>query len=307
VQDTLPTFFHYGKKQEVFKTMDRLDLWLDKDLDFERLDKIHKLLWMCGRTMNARALHKQMLMGRRIFITEQADLHLLYYSDIIMIKPLPAYILCKEMWEEYLNKDRDLHRSACGLLMSYIWLIRSTHDFQIATRDTVQLLPTDLTWLEWKRIVDRTLKYIDPDSLHQVHRRFQFGELRLGRINTIYRLNPRLIHKNFVRGYLYGYNRYAPFLQRNVAWVLAVSVLFSLVLSAMQVGTGLPNMNTNTAFKNASFGFVIFACVLVGAVLAFVILTFGYIFLFNMVVASNNAIQEQKRRKKLMLQKASIS
>jgi hypothetical protein len=303
----LPTFFHAGKQQEVYKTKDYLEEWLEKDLDLERLDKIHKLLWMCGRTINARSLHKQLVMSRRIFVTEQADLHLLYYSDIIMVKPLPPYILCKEVWEKYLNNNLGLHKSACGLLMSYIWLVRSMHDFQLATDKKKQLLPAGLTWLEWKRIVDRTLDYLDPDSLHQVHRRYQFGELRLGRINSIYRLTPQFMHKSFVRGYLYGYNRYAPFLQRNVAWVLAVSVLFSLVLSAMQVGTGIPNMSTNETFKKASFGFVIFSCLLVAVVLLYVIFIFAYIFFFNMVVASTSSIQEQKRRNKLVRGRSSIS
>jgi hypothetical protein len=303
----LPTFFHEGKQQEVFKTIDNLELWLEKDLDLHRLDDIHDLLWMCGRTINARSLHKQLVMCRRIIVTEQADLHLLYYSDIIMIKPLPPYMLCEEVWEKYLNKNLAIHKSACGLLLSYIWLVRSMHDFQLATDENKQLLPAGLTWLEWKRIVDRTIDYIDPDSLHQVHRRFQFGELRLGRINSVYRINPRFMPKNFVRGYLYGYNRYVPFLQRHVPWVLAVSVLFSLVLSAMQVGTGIPKMSTNESFKKASFGFVIFSCLLIAAVLLYIMFVFIYVFLFNMVVASTSSIQEQKRRNKLALGRSSTS
>lgn len=255
---------------------------------------------MCGRPFNARALHRQILMGRRLFITEQADLHLLYHSDILMIKPLPAYILCPQVWVSYFNDNEELHKSAAGLLMSYVWLVRSPMDFKIAIDKERPLFPAGMTWENWKRIVDETITYINPNTLHQVNSRYQFGELRLGRINTIYRLSPDLIGKNFVRGYLYGYNRYAPFLQRNVAWVLAVSVLFSLVLSAMQVGTGLDSLKDNPPFNKASFGFVIFSCVLVSAVLAFVIMTFGFIFLFNMKEAIAHSISEQKRRKAMV-------
>lgn len=216
-----------------------------------------------------------------------------------MLKPLPAYILCPQVWVSYFNQKPELHKSAAGLLISYVWLVRSPADFKIAIDKERPLFPPGMTWELWKRIVDETISYINPNSLHQVNQRYQFGELRLGRINTIYRLSPGLVSKNFVRGYLYGYNRYAPFLQRNVAWILAVSVLFSLVLSAMQVGTGLDSLKDNPPFNKASFGFVIFSCVLVSALFAFVIMTFGFIFLFNMKEAILHSISEPKRRKGL--------
>jgi hypothetical protein len=293
------------KKAQVVTTVgDNLPDWLKEDLDLKRLNDIHGLLWMCGRPFNARALHQQQLMNRRTLVTEKLDLHLLYYSDIMMIKPLPMYILCKEVWDEYLNGNVELHKSACGLLMSYIWLVRSPNDFAIAMDKNlpVKLLPDGLEWLEWKAIVDEVLKNLDADSLHQVNDRFQFGELRLGRINSIYRINPRFIRNNFVRGYMYGYNRYAPFLQRNVAWVLGASVLLGLVLSAMQVGTGLDLLQNNNAFKLTSFGFVIFSCILVGLVLGGVIFIFVFIYFFNMKEALTHAWREKRRRKKLAAQ-----
>jgi hypothetical protein len=175
-------------------------------------------------------MHRHKVMNRQIVPTEQADLHLLYYSGILLLKPLPAYLLSPRIWEDYLCPDEELHKSACGMLISYTWLIRSPMDYRIAVSKDLQLLPQGLSWLEWRRIVDETLKYVDADTLHQVNQRFQFGELRLSRINTIYRL--RFIHTHFVRGYLYGYNRYVPFFKRNIAWILAFSVLLSLVLSA---------------------------------------------------------------------------
>jgi uncharacterized membrane protein len=237
-------------------------------------------------------------------VTEQADLHLLYFSNVIMIKPLPAYLLCREMWDQHFNGNQKLHQAACGLLLSYIWLIRSPVDFAAATRSLpYSLLPPELTWTEWKRIVHESLAYIDADSLHQVNARFQFGELRLDRINKIYRMHPRFLSRYFVRGYLYEYNRYMPFLQRNVAWIFAASVLISLVLSAMQVGTGVERLSNNYAFNRASYGFVIFSCILVVAVIVFVIAIFSFIFFFNMKEAISHSNQEQKRRKLLVEKK----
>jgi uncharacterized membrane protein len=291
----------------VIKVEEDIEKYITRDLDVKRLNAIHSSLWMCGRPINARGLHRNHVLNRRIIPTEQADLHLLYYSDIIMIKPLPTYLVSKEVWDQYLCTDASLHENACGLLLSYIWLIRSPLDFKLAIDKDAQLLPPGLDWPTWKRIVDESLKYIDADTLHQVNKRYQFGELRLGRINTIYRINPRFFFSNFVRGYLYGYNRYAVFFQRNVAWVLAASVLFSLVLSAMQVGVAVDPLVDNKNFKQASYGFVVFSIVLVAAVLAFVGLIFVSIFFFNMVAAISHSKGEQARRAKLAETKRSKS
>jgi hypothetical protein len=308
VVQTLPTFIHTrvkdAKKAQWVAQINNeqnLEIFLNQDLDFSRLNAIHSQLWMCGRPMNARALHKQQLMGRRVVITEQADLHLLTYSDIVMLKPLPAYMLSTEVWKAYLCKEQNkaLHEAACGMLLSYIWLIRSANDFKLAQDESHRLLPEELTFTQWRRIVMESLQNINPDTLHQVNKRFQFGELRLGRINKIYRLDPRFTLKNFVRGYLYGYNRYGPFLQRNVSWILGVSVLFSLALSAMQVGTGVDKLKADPMFNNASFGFVLFVCVMVLAVLAFVIVFCSGVYIYNMFAAIHHSRNEQSRRKKL--------
>ena len=295
---TLPTFFHDGDAHKtVVRLSDdaRLARYLAGDLDLSRLARIRSLLWMCGRPFNARALHRNLVLNRRFVVTEQADLHLLTYADVLAVKPLPAYLLSEQVWARHLCRDPERHAAACGLLLSYVWLVRSPHDFRIA--ENLALLPAGLTWPRWRRIVGETLGYIDADALDQVHVRFTFGELRLGRINTIYR--TRFIFSHFVRGYLYGYNRYAPFLQRNVAWILGVSVLFSLVLSAMQVGTGVDPLRSNAAFNQASFGFVVFICVLVMAVLGFVGTVFSFIYLYNMVAAIQHDGRERKRRARL--------
>jgi hypothetical protein len=295
---TLPTFFHDADAhQKVVRLSNDAELgqFLDGDLDLSRLARIRSLLWMCGRPFNARALHRNLVLNRRVVVTEQADLHLLTYADVLAVKPLPAYLLSEHVWARHLCRDRVRHSAACGLLLSYVWLVRSPTDFRIAEK--LALLPAGLTWPHWRRIVGETLARIDADALDQVHVRFTFGELRLGRINTIYR--TRFIFSHFVRGYLYGYNRYAPFLQRNVAWILGVSVLFSLVLSAMQVGTGVDPLRSNDMFNRASFGFVVFICVLVMAVLGFVGIIFSFIYLHNMVAAIQHDARERKRRASL--------
>jgi succinate dehydrogenase/fumarate reductase cytochrome b subunit len=271
--------------------------FLKQDLDVSRLNAIHDHMWACGRPLNARALNRQRMMNRQIVITDQADLHLLYHSDILFVKPLPAYLLCPSTWTLYFNKDASLHSDACGLLLSYIWLVRSPLDFKLA--EEANLTPPKLTWIQWRSIVHEFLKIVDPNSLHQVNKRYHFGELRLHRINSAYRMIPRLAYKYFVRGYLYGYNRYKAFFQRSVGWVLVVFVWFSLILSAMQVGVTVPQLQGKQAFNNASFGFVVFSIVLVAALVLFVSGLFIIVFVYNMFAAIKHSKKETKRRKKL--------
>ncbi|KAJ5714323.1 uncharacterized protein N7483_011504 [Penicillium malachiteum] len=211
------------------------------------------------------------MMGYDILLTEQADLHLLKFSNKFFIKPLPDYMLCSMFWDKYLCESEELHKSACQKL---------------------NLLPCDITWTWWKSFVAEFLSHIDANTLNQVNKRYHFGELRLGRINSIYRI--RFFSTHFIRGYLYGYNRYAVFFQRNFAWILIVLVYFSLVLSAMQVGATVPPLNTNHAFQQASYGFAVFSIVTVAAVVCFVGVLFAATFLINMVLAISH--EKMKRR-----------
>jgi succinate dehydrogenase/fumarate reductase cytochrome b subunit len=142
---------------------------------------------------------------------------------------------------------------------------------------------------------------VDINTLAQVNKRYQFGDLRLGRINSTYRV--RYFHTHFVRGYLYGYNRYVEFFQRKFGWILIVFVFFSLVLSAMQVGAGLDELKDSNAFLKSSYVFVVFSIVSVVAVLAVVAVIFIIIFFFNMVAAINHAKQAQRKRKKMAYDK----
>ena len=236
--------------------------------------------------------------NRKIVKTEQADLHLLYYNDTILVKPLPSYLLCPTTWDLFLNPHIELHKNACGFFLSYIWLIRSQLDFQIA-KEKEYLLPEKLTWSNWKILVTQFLKEINADSLHQVNERYHFGELRLGRINTIYRISPGLFLDHFVRGYLYGYNRYVVFFQRNVGWVLVVLVWFGLILSAMQVGIAVNGLQDNAAFNKASYGFIIFSMVLVAALLGSVGGVFITVFFYNMVAAIRHMHRAASERAEL--------
>lgn len=285
--------------QRVFLVEDNLEEFIRKDLDVLRLNSIHGYLWMAGRPLNARPLQRQKMMGMDIILTEQMDLHLLHFSHRLLIKPLPEYILDFGFWKKYLCESKELHESACGLLLSYIWLICSPLDMKMAHE--LDLLPSDITWPWWKAFVTDVISHMDVNALDQVNKRFQFGELRLGRINSIYRI--RFFFTHFIRGYLYGYNRYVVFFERNFAWVLIVFVYFSLVLSAMQVGSVVPPLNNNHGFQRATYGFVVLSIIMVVFFLSLIGILFISTFLFNMVAAISHNRRTRLEREQLMRQR----
>jgi hypothetical protein len=299
--DSLPTIT--GRGNNVVLAKCDIGRFLKEDLDLSRLNRIHGHLWMAGRPMRARPLHRYKMMSYDVLYTQQMDLHLLHFSSKLMIKPLPEWILCAEFWKDHLCADAELHKSACGFLLSYVWLLTTPLDLKIA--HDLSLVPSFITWHWWKDLVADFLNVeegnVDINTLAQVNKRYQFGDLRLGRINSTYRI--RYFHTHFVRGYLYGYNRYVVFFERNFSWILIVFVFFSLVLSAMQVGTGLRELEDNHAFLRASYVFVVFSMVSVVAVLALVCFIFIVIFLVNMVLAISHAAREQRERKKLAKRK----
>ncbi|EAW13274.1 uncharacterized protein ACLA_017210 [Aspergillus clavatus NRRL 1] len=291
---TLPTISR-TPTHHVFLVQDDIQAFLNHDLDLSRVNKIHHLLWMAGRPMNARPLQRQKMEGYEIVPTERADLHLLKFSTSLLIKPLPEYLLSHRFWTRYLCPSKTLHESACGLLLSYMWLVCTPLDLRLAQEH--HLLPQEITWLAWRDLIASFYAHVDVNALDQVNPRYHFGELRLGRINTIYRVRFFLSH--FIRGYLYGYNRYVVFYERNFAWMLMIFATFSLVLSAMQVAADVPRLNDSVAFQNTTYGVVIFSIVIVAVFLGVLGVLFGAIYLFNMVAAISHCRTERCRRERL--------
>lgn len=294
VYTSLPTL--RAKSHFLEPVDDDIDTFLTQDQDVSRITRIYDMLWMAGRPMPARPLTRLNMIGLDVIPTDQADLHLLKVPKRIFVKPLPVYLLCAEFWSRYLcgKSNETLHRQVTGFLVSYVWLIRSELDLKIARE--LSLVPEELEWVRWKEFVSDFTSRVDVNVLDEVDKRYHFGELRLGRINTIYRL--RYFHTNFVRGYLYEYNRYVIFFERNFGWLLGVFVYFSIILSAMQVGSSIPPLSTSHTFQRAAYGFVAFSIVAVVAFMVFVAVVFSAIYLFNMVQAIGHPKRAKADREK---------
>jgi hypothetical protein len=276
---------HHGPYDRLLRPKDDIQTFLRDELCVPRLNRIHSYLWLAGRQIAARPLHRQAMMSRRITVTEQVDLHLAWSESCIFVKPLPVYLLDYQFWEDNLCNDSELYESARGFLLSYAWLISREIDFIIASdsNQRPRLLPPCLTWPRWVSFIESFLSSVDLDDSTKrgFNRRYQYGELRINRLNSIYRLAPVLRLQYFIRGYYVGYNRYDVFFQRNFAWLIVVFAYVSIVLTAMQVGLVTDNLAKDSRFQSASYGFAVFSIVVPFVVVGVMIFVFLVLFLHN--------------------------
>jgi len=264
------------------KDGDSIHRYLEWELKVPRLNEIHGYLWLAGRPMCARPLHRQAMLGRELVITEQVDLHMVRQESRIFLKPLPEFLLSADFWTTHLCRDLDLHRCACGFLLSYVWLVCSKSDLRIAQRGG--LLDSDITWEGWRSFTRTLLQSIDKTTLEGVNKRYHYGELRLSRLNWIYRMstnNPSLTR--IMRGYMYEYNQYSDFAQRNFAWVLVAFVYITIVLTAMQVGLATNRLGKSDMFQSASYGFTIFSILTSLVILTAIVLNLFSLSVFNIL------------------------
>jgi hypothetical protein len=229
--------------------------------------------------------------------TEQADLHLLWNGNKIFVKPLPLYLLDYGFWETYLCTSEEVYRVTCGFVLSYIWLINSELDHRFAF--DFKLLPPQATWPWWRSFTEAFLENVNPGTLHQVNKRFCYGELRLNRINMIYHLAPRLCCRYLIHGYMQEYNRYRSFLSQNFRWLAALFAYFSIALSAMQVGLTVPPLSENKPFKRASYGFVMLSVFGLLAVAAVISILFCLLLMYNLTATLRFHRKSQKERARL--------
>ncbi|TAQ87677.1 hypothetical protein B7494_g3975 [Chlorociboria aeruginascens] len=279
-----------------------LDLsYFEKELDLQRITKVSHWLWIVGRPMPPRPLHYQHLLGREIFVSEQLDEHLVWKNDRIILKPIPRFLLEPHFWTDYLScpqnclcdktaeadsrrdsqecRHRRLYKCALGFLFSYAALILHESDFFIAKEK--HLLPEEIKWLAWKKFVQQILN--TEDIYHNIDERFIYGELRLSRLNKIYRLSQGTL----ARGYISHWHQYGSFFADNFKWLAAAVTYIAIVLTAMQVGLATKSLNDNNAFQSASYGFTVFSILGPLAAVGFISLAFGFMFINNLIVTSD--------------------
>ena len=256
--------------------------YTNKQLSVRKLDSIHLHLWWAGRPGNIRPLHSQKLMKRDIVITENIDLHLIWFDTTYYVKPLPEWLLSWNFYKQELCKEKDLFQAANGFLRTYTKLVRYPCDFRIA-RD-MGLLPGSLEkWEDWSRMV-ASIRRDGLDIADQdMSKRYRYGELRLRRLNVICHVFQRQHYHSI-------YVQYDQFFSSNFAWLLLFVVYLSVILSAMQVI--LSTDKKDARFEDASYWLSLAALLFVVATIGLQVFLFVVLFLYNLACTIINLEKE---------------
>ena len=217
----------------------RLGQLLHKEYSTPKLDGFSRYLWLVGRPDSAHiaSLTRQLVRGRRIVVTDDPEMHLVWIHDRVFVKPLPEYLLSQTFWEHYFHrptctfKDAQeataVREAALGFLRTYAYLIQHKSDFELATRGEHRLICNKIRFSSLIRLLD-TVRQRTTDDL--VTSRWRYGELRLSRLNFWCRLLLR--HHNFAK----VHGQYSEYVAQFYAPLLFVFAVISVILSAMQVG-----------------------------------------------------------------------
>lgn len=273
--------------------------------------------------MLPRPLYYQRAVGCNIIVHEQADLHLVWDSRQIFLKPIPRCLLELNVWrdilrcngvcksvirhkynklegipnqtkEEYTAKSSDsqseceacqTRKLATGFLLAYTALVAYEHDLRVAHDH--DLIPASMTWPQWRQWVKSFLASTSQND-KTVNCRYLYGELCLDRLNMIYRLTLRAP----ARGYFYGYNSYRSFWSMNTQRLALGFAYMIVVLTAMQVGLGTNRPQQSDEIQRASCGFAVFSILIPLGLIEFVGILFSGVFIFNFV-----ATLEYKQRR----------
>ncbi|MCJ1426961.1 hypothetical protein MMC29_004864 [Sticta canariensis] len=244
-------------------------LWLD--FSVTDLNAIHHHLWMVGSIGNINTLHHQRVLLRDIIPSECSRLHLVWFDRTIYVKPLPEYLLNLKFYRDVVCNDVELYGLIVGFLRSYCYLIQFPVDLAIAQE--IYLVPKDVTWHQWASFRQAVLIRTEASD---VNKRFIYGELRLHRLDLIYRFTGRgLIYFTVHRAYETYFREYFTIFATAFGFL-------AVILTAMQVLVAINPIPK--ALVTVCFRFSIAVLVLTCVCFGYIGLIFLSLFLYNYIV-----------------------
>lgn len=224
-------------------------------------------------------------------VAEHPQLHLVWSYDRIFVKPIPRYFLSHAFWE-YVRTDEKLCQAAAGFLRTYSYLIRYERDFKEALSDGLRLIPVDdgINAITFERFA----KFIAPFaeiSDSRVNARYQYGELRLTRLNWCARVFLRKLTFHHI------HPQWGSYLGRFLAPMLSTFAVFAVILNAMQVELAVQNtqqsLDTWDAFSRASRWFSVLTVILATIAVSFLLALVVFMFVHDIWFARSVIRQKQ--------------
>jgi hypothetical protein len=260
---------------------------LQTDLSVAELNGVHQYLSIVGSPDNISPLHHQEVLRRKVVPSQATRLHLVWFGHIIYVKPLPDCLLNAAFWRDVICRSQDLYRLASGFLRSYCRLIESPLDLRMAQK--LQLINETVTCDMWYCLRIAVLQNI---RLEDMNERWIYGELRLGRLNLIWRATGR--------GFTYFtiHREYATYFNQHFNLFITVFALVATILQAMQVIVAIKDKSRT--LNSICYGFSLATLVAVVACLAYVLFTFFVLVLYNVIITAmaHNKMSLNEKRKK---------
>ncbi len=247
----------------------------------QKLNDIHNHLWAAGSKDNISALHHQRVLCREVILSECSDLHLIWFDRIIYIKPLPLSFLNYNFVNAVVLPDAILYGNVLGFLYSYMMLIQHASDLCLA--HDLGLVSKKVEWIPWRQFRTAFLDNISSGRVPRtlMNKRFEYGELRLARLNYIYRLSFRGLK------YFTTHREYTTYLREYTAAGITLFAFITVALTAIQVVVGMNGVSKALIETSYRFSIVILFVVAIFSVV--VLLIFAILFLVNATLAINNA------------------
>lgn len=202
-----------------------------KDLDVPRLNEFGEKLWWASPDPDVVPLSQHTVLDRRIQITEDPSVHLLWVEGILFLKPLPAYLTSHAFWEFLLDTssddtDRELLVATClGFLKTYASLIQRRSDFTLAQKHHLLSGLEDVSFESFVAFIS----CFDKVPHQHISSRWRYGLIHLDALNFHSVLHLHRWHLNRFE------LRWATYFSRFFPVVLFIFAMFSVMLSAMQV------------------------------------------------------------------------
>jgi len=231
---------------------------LEKEFLTPDLDTLAPYLWLIATqsSLHIGPLHEQILKGREIVITENPELHLVWTDGRIFIKPIPRYMLSYAFWTTHLTPRTPscapethqeqppdaLIRAALGYMRTYYHLIQHESDLHIAKER--RLLPFDSNDVTIESFHAFIANFGEVQDEEVSPRYSSSGTLRLSRLN--------IWAKVFLRRFQFFqiHRQYGEYFARFYAPILFMFGIFTVALSAMQVGLQASTNGTGAIDKD---------------------------------------------------------
>ncbi|KAF2717533.1 hypothetical protein K431DRAFT_288490 [Polychaeton citri CBS 116435] len=232
------------------------------------LESMHGWLWYAGRKGNISPLHHQKVICRDVVLTERARLHLVWFGRVIYVQRLRDELLNWRYFSEIVCRDERIYQAATGFLLSFTGLVEYPSDLEIA--QALGLINRSITWRSWQTFRSNVLYQL---AGRDIHDRYEYGELRLCRLNQIYRM------KRMGLTYFTIHRDYSSYFGDNYKTLAALFALVSVALSAMQVMTSIENVPTEVA--TTSYRFAIATLIALSASSAVLLALYVWLYVWN--------------------------